>query len=492
MDSGQITRRDLIGTGVGAGAALALGGAPAWAKPKATKRADVVIVGAGFAGLTAARALVAKGKSVIVLEARERVGGRVLNHALPGGHVAERGATFAGPTQDRVLALARAMGVKTFPTFDTGDNVYVNQGQRSTFSDTGPTGSAPNDPAIIGALATSVVYLDSTSQTVPVAAPWAAPGAAALDAQSLAQWTAANTDNSPRYLNLLNSATRAIFGADPAELSLLYTLFYTASSGDATHPGTFERNFDTRMGAQQSRFVGGSQEIALRVARKLGARVVLGSPVRRIAQSGSGVTVTSDRLVVKARRVIVAVPPTLARRIHYAPALPAQRVALTSKLPQGSLVKVTAVYERPFWRDAGLSGSALGDGLIAATFDDSPPGGKPGVVFGFAGGGAARAYRRLSRSARRAKVLDELTTFFGAAARNPTLLFDTDWAADPWSRGCPVAVYRPGVMSAHGPALRAPVGRIHWAGTETSDYWNGYMDGAVRSGERAAAEVLRG
>ncbi len=491
MGSVEITRRDLLGAGVGAGAALALGGStPVWAKPRAVKRADVVVVGAGFAGLTAARALVAHGKSVIVLEARDRVGGRVLNHTLPGGHVSEGGGTFAGPTQDRVLSLAKAMGVGTFATYDKGNNVYVNQGQRSTYSDTGVTGTAPDDPAILGALATSVIYLDTTSKTVPVAAPWTAPDAAALDAQTLAQWVAANTDNDPRYLNVLASATRAIFGAEASELSLLYTLFYTASSGNLANPGTFERNFNTRGGAQQSRFVGGSQRIALLVAKHLGARVVLGSPVRRIAQSAGGVTITADRLVVKARRAIVAVPPALAGRIDYAPAMGADRVALTSKVPQGSLVKVAAVYERPFWRDAGLNGSALGDGLIGVTFDDSPPGGRPGIIFGFVGGASARRYRGLSRGARRMQVLGELATFFGAQAKKPTMLFDTDWGADPWSRGCPVAVYRPGILSAHGSALRAPVGAIHWAGTETSDYWNGYMDGAVRSGERAAAEVL--
>jgi monoamine oxidase len=171
--------------------------------------------------------------------------------------------------------------------------------------------------------------------------------------------------------------------------------------------------------------------------------------------------------------------------------MPPDRDQLTQRVPQGTLTKVTAVYDRPFWRDAGLNGTAVStDGFVNATFDDTPQGGSPGVVFGFVGGDQSRAFNQLSDSARRAAVLAQFTQFFGSAAANPIAYLESNWAAEPWSRGCPVAIPGPGVLTAYGPALRAPVGRIHWAGTETSTYWNGYMDGAVRSGERAAAEVL--
>jgi monoamine oxidase len=494
----ETTRRRFVAGALTTGAAAALpAAADANKKTKATRRrtrtADVCVVGAGFAGLTAARDLVAAGKSVVVLEARKVVGGRVQNHELGGGQVSERGGTFVGPTQDHVLALAKALGVDTFDTYDTGDNVYVADGQRSTFSDTGPTGSAPMDPAILPDLALAVQNLDSMSTTVPVDAPWTAAKAAEWDGQTLETWTKQNTAN-PKFQRLVSLATRPIFGAEPRELSLLYVLFYIASSGNETNPGTFERNFDTRQGGQMWRLVGGSQQIALRIAQQLGKRVVLGSPVRRIVQSGGRVTVTSDRYTVKCRRVIVAIPPTLAGRIDYHPILPPERDQLTQRYGQGTLTKVAAVYDKPFWRAKGLTGQAVSiDGLVSATFDDSPPSGGAGgvgVIFGFVGGDSARAYQRMAPNDARDKVLGEFATFFGDEAKTPQAFFDTRWTTEQWTRGCPVGIAGPGTLLAYGDQLRQPVGAIHWAGTETSNYWNGYMDGAVRSGERAAKEVL--
>ena len=497
----QLTRRGLITAGGAAAAAGALGATPAAAKAHrpskhkvktGAKKADFVVIGAGFAGLTAARNIVKAGKSVIVLEARDRVGGRVLNEDLGGGHVSERGGTFVGPTQGHLMALANELGIKTFDVYDTGDNVYIRDGQRSTYSDTGPTGTAPLDPVILPDLANVVMQLDQMSTTVPVDAPWAAAQAAQWDAQTLDQWIAANSAT-PQFRELVPAATRPIFGAEARELSLLFVLFYIASSGDERNPGTFERNFNTRQGAQMSRFVGGSQKIALDIAQALGRRVMLNTPVRRIVQSATGVTVTSNRATVKAKRAIVAVPPTLAGRIDYRPDLPTERDALTQRVPQGSLVKVACVYDKPFWRDEGLTGTAVStDGLIQATFDDSPNEGTPGVVFGFVGGDSARTYNRLSVDDRRKRVVDQYVQFFGPQAGSPTQVLESNWTAETWSRGCPVGIYSPNVLSQYGPALRAPVGRIHWAGTETSNYWNGYMDGAVRSGERAAMEVLAG
>jgi monoamine oxidase len=203
------------------------------------------------------------------------------------------------------------------------------------------------------------------------------------------------------------------------------------------------------------------------------------------------VLVHSKRLRVRAKRAIVAVPPTLAGRIDYRPDLPAERDQLTQRLPQGTLTKVAVIYDRPFWRDAGLTGTAVStDGFVNATFDDSPSGGSPGVVFGFVGGDKSRAFNALSEGARKAAILAQFVQFFGPQANNPIGYLETNWAAEAWTRGCPVAIAAPGVLTAYGPTIRNPVGKIHWAGTETSGFWNGYMDGAVRSGERAAAEVL--
>jgi monoamine oxidase len=434
---------------------------------------------------------VAAGRSVIVLEARDRVGGRVWNHDLGGGHISERGGTFVGPTQDHVAALATEMGVGTFPTYDTGNDVYVADGERLTYSDTGLTGTAPPDPTILVDLATVVSKLDSMSTSVPVEAPWIAPEALSWDGMTLETWIDANSITG-RFRELAAAATRPIFGAEPRELSLLFTLFYVASSGDETHPGTFERNFNTRGGAQMSRLVGGSQVIPLGMAAELGSgRVVLSSPVRRITQTATGAVVESDRVTVKSSQVIVAVPPTLAGRIDYQPILPFERDQLTQRYGQGTLTKVAAVYSRPFWRDAGLNGTAIATGgPVSATFDDSPPDGSIGVVFGFVGGDNARAYNLTDPATRQQQVLSQYATFFGSEALKPTAFFETTWSDEQWSRGCPVGIPATGALLAYGPWLRQPVERIHWAGTETSTYWNGYMDGAVRSGERTAMEVL--
>jgi monoamine oxidase len=196
-------------------------------------------------------------------------------------------------------------------------------------------------------------------------------------------------------------------------------------------------------------------------------------------------------MTVKARRVIVAIPPALAGRIDYEPILPFERDQLTQRYGQGTLTKVAAVYDTPFWRAQGLNGTAVDTGgPVSATFDDSPPDGSAGVVFGFVGGDNARSYAAMSPSARRQAVLNQYANFFGPQALNARGFFETSWSAEQWTRGCPVGIPNLGTLLAYGSRIRQRVGQIHWAGTETSNYWNGYMDGAIRSGERAAAEVL--
>ncbi len=408
-DGRRFSRRAAIGSGAAAGAGLVLPRvARAAAGPDAEERrgrrkridVDVAVVGAGFAGLTAAVAVKKAGRSVAVLEARNRIGGRVAAHELENGEASERGGTFVGPTQDRILAAIKRYGLKTFPTYNVGSNVYVNGGDRSTFEDTGPTGSAPPDPLILPELATVVAALDDMSTSVPVDAPWQAPNARDLDRQTLEEFIRDNSV-SERFRRLVPAATRPIFGAEPRELSLLFVLFYIACSGNEKNPGTFERNFNTRNGAQESRVVGGSQRIGERLAKDLGRRHIhKRSPVRRIVQRKGHVHVISDRVIVRAKRVIVAIPPVLAGRIDYTPALPADRDALTQRLAQGSLTKVAAAYDEPFWREKGLNGSALStDGLVNATFDDTPASGDPGVIFGFVGGDSARTFGRLKESA---------------------------------------------------------------------------------------------
>ena len=496
MTEHRISRRRFLGTTAAAGAgALAAGTTPAEAKRKRRRvrrkrSADVVIVGGGFAGLAAAYDIMRAGRSVLVLEAQKHVGGRARNLPIPGGEITERGATFAGPTQNRILALAQEMGVATFPTFVDGENVYYADGQRMTYSDTGPLGTAPPDPLIAADVAQVVSRLDEMSTHVPVDAPWQADKAVEWDSQTFQTWVDDNS-TSPRFKRIVPVATRPIFGAEPRELSLLFVLFYIAASGDEQHPGTFERNFNTRDGAQMWRFEGGSQRIAIELAKRLGGSVRLSRPVRTITQNETGVVAYCNRLKVTAKHAIVTAPPAMAARIQYSPALAIGRDQLSQNLRQGNLCKVAAVYDRPFWRDAGLNGTAVSlNGPVNVVYDDSPPDGSPGVLFGFVGGDEARGWYGLPPAERQAAALGSFANYFGEQARNPTSYYETLWPGTRWHRGGPVGVAGPGTLVAHGYALREPVGRIHWAGTESSSFWAGYMDGAVRSGQRAAAEVL--
>jgi monoamine oxidase len=501
-DERNLTRRRFVsgaataGAGLAAGAGVA-GGSPAEAeagaraaRPQRAPRVDVVVVGAGLAGLVAATELIRSGHSVRVLEARDRVGGRVWNHNLGDGHISERGGTFIGPTQNHVAALAEHLRIPTFRTYDSGQDVYIAGGERLTYSDRGPFGTAPPDPTIASELAALVLALDQLATTVDVSKPWDAPNAAALDGQTIAGFLTEHSANS-RLRNLTAAALRAIAGAEPRELSMLFTLFYIAASGDATHPGTFQRNFNTRGGAQQDRLVGGSQRLPLELAKRLGDVVTLRTPVRSIAQSRSGATVVSDAITVSAKQVVVAIPPALAGRISYDPILPFQRDQLTQRYGQGTLTKVAAVYDEPFWRAKGLTGTAVTTGFpISIAYDDSPPGGRPGIAFGFVGGDNARRYAGLGQAARRQEALTQLARFYDdTRALKPVQFVETNWSQQEWTRGCPVGIPAVGSFVSYGPRLRMPVGRIHWAGTETATYWNGYMDGAISSGERVAAEV---
>jgi monoamine oxidase len=496
MRGNRFTRRRLIGSAAAGAAATAMpGGTAAAAKrPSSSRSADVVVVGAGLAGLTAAREVAKQGRSVLVLEARDRVGGRVLTHSLTGGGYSELGAMFTGPTQDHIQALASDVGVGTFPTYNTGNNVFVGgDGRREEFPSDTPLGTAPADPLVAPDIALAVGQLDEMAKDVPVDEPWTSSHAGEWDRQTLDTWLREHTSGNPEFMAVVSAATEAIFGAEGGELSLLYTVYYIAASGNEDNQGTFERNFNTADGAQETRFDGGAQTVPLRVASELGNSVLLNAPVRRIDHTSSGATVHSDGFQVTGKRAIVAVPPTLAGRIFYDPPLPPLRDQLTQRMPEGTLMKFEAVYDNPFWRGKGLTGQVVSEpGPVKVTFDVSPESGSPGIMMGFIGGHEARVWEERSAGDRRAAVLEQFAHFFGDEALNPRDVVEFNWSTEVWTRGCPVAVLGPGTLTDFGAALREPVGRIHWAGTETSTYWNGYMDGAVRSGERAAAEALAG
>ena len=482
-----LTRRHFVAGAAGVAAAVALPRTAAARRRRRQLRADVCVVGAGLAGLVTARQLVRAGNDVVVLEARDRVGGRVLNHRIGPGVVTELGAEFTGPTQDRIQALAAEVGVALFPTYNEGNDVLIVEGRRSLYPAVPGVSDDPDFQAAIAAIGP----LDQMAAEVPVAAPWKAPRANEWDAQTLAQFRDQQVAT-PGGRQLFDVASRAIWGRDPEELSLLYALFYTAAAGNPTTPGSFVRLFTTAGGGQESRFVGGSQLVPIRVARRLGTRVLLGTPVRRIETTGSDrVRVTADGVEVAARRVVTAVPPVRAARIDFSPALPAAKRRLLRTLAPGTTLKLEVTYDRPWWRDLGLSGQGISPNDPAnATFDNTPPQGAPGILFGFVVGGGARGLPA-SAAGRQAALVDNLVAFFGDEARNVTGFVQGDWTRDPWTRGCPVGTFSRNKVSTLGPQLRRPVGLVHFAGAETSDYWFGFMDGAVRSGERVAAEVVR-
>jgi monoamine oxidase len=485
------SRRDfLVGAAAtGAGALLPAELSSAGPRRRRRRKVDVAVVGAGLAGLTTAQRVSRARVEVCLLEARDRVGGRLLNPRVQPGVIAELGGQYVGPTQDRLLALADSLGVNTFPTYNEGDNLLVLSGRRSRYP---ANAGLSSDPEFQEATLTAIAQLDPMAAEVPVRAPWKAPRAAEWDAITLEAWKQQNltTWGSKKLFDI---ACEAVWGAEPRQLSLLYALAYIAGAGNETTPGSFIRLVRTAGGAQQSRFVGGSQRIAQLLARRLGERVVLSSPVRSIEQGRGRVIVTSDRMVVEADQVVVALPPAVARRIHFTPALPRVKRKLLESLVTGGLIKWEAVYDEPFWRDQGLSGQAVSEvGPANTTFDNTPPSGSPGILFGFVGGAQARRLGKLSRTARREAVLGNFVDLYGPAAADPRASFDLNWAREEWTRGCPVGHQGRNALSRYGPALRKRTGRIHWAGTETADYWNGYMDGAVRSGRRATTQALAG
>jgi monoamine oxidase len=498
-DETRVTRRTLIAgasavAAAGTLAATPVAGARASARRGGARRhADVIVVGAGASGSAAAHAVAKAGRSVLVLEARDRVGGRTLNHELGRaypGKIAEIGGTFVGPTQDHMYALLKEFGLGTFPTYDKGETVSVFDGHHGRFSNSNQASFVNMGATIAVDLAKAFLQLDQMASTIPVGAPWKAPDAAAWDSQTLDTWAQANlaSDSGRKALAALSNA---IWGTEPRDMSLLYTAWYIAAAGDEANQGTIERLITTTGGAQQDRVSGGSQRLWLTIAADLGKRnVALNAPVTTITQTATGVRVLSDRGTFTAQRVIVAVPPALTARIRFDPQLPALRDQLVQRYPMGSYAKFEAVYDHPFWRDDGTNGQAFGDLPVNATFDQSPPDGKPGVMAGFIGGQYARIWDQQDDATRRSMVLQSLAQYFGPRMLRPLDYVEGRWTNELWSRGDPVGFAPPGVLLGFGLALRAPVGRIHWACTETADYWIGYMDGAVRSGQRAAAEAL--
>ena len=449
-----------------------------------TDRVDVVVVGAGFAGLTAARLLQGAGRSAVVLEARERVGGRTCTEERLGTWI-DLGGQWIGPGQDRIAALVEELGFATYPQREAGDDVVLDErGARRV-----PTVAAAFTDDELVAYIELAGALEAIADQIPLDEPWSAPAAAEWDSVSLAQWVRAQ-DVPDAVAGLFEVGVQAVFAASSAQLSLLHAGHYLHSAGG------WSKLTDSEGGAQQDRIAGGMQPVAERLAEQLaGGTVRLSHPVVAIAHDDGGVVVRAvgpgGPVDLEARRVVVAVPPTLAGRIAYEPPLGPMRDQLVQHMPQGSVIKFHVLYETPWWRDDGLSGMVLAPHEpIGVTFDCTPPDGTPGLISGFFEGPSAVAAGEQTQEERCRVVVDVLARAWGERARDTVAYVDRDWSAEPFTRGCYGAHLPPGAWTVYGPALRRPVGRIHWAGTETAERWTGYIDGAIDSGQRVAAEVL--
>jgi monoamine oxidase len=432
---------------------------------------DAVIVGAGLSGLVCARRLADAGLDAIVLEARQRVGGRLCSGRV-GDAVVDLGGQWLSVDQPRLWALARALGVISAPQPRAGRIVLDDGRELGLFAQL----------AVVAAQWRAMRRIGRLAGEIPEGTPWAAPGAAALDGIALGPWLAGTIANPVARARIAMHA-ELVFAVDPAGLSLLDYLARLGATG-----GFAPRGPELPGGGRDHRFAGGAQRLALRLADGLGAAVRLGEPVRAVEAGAPGTAIVRGPAGSHAaRRVVLALPPALAHGLGAD--LPAPIHRLAAAMQRGAVVKCFAAYDRAFWRDAGLSGEAYRPhGTLRAVVDATPPDRDAPVLLAFVVGAAAAAWHRRDPADRRCEVLDGLAELFGPPALRPLDYLEADWAADPWSAGC-VASTPPGALTEAG-AWRGVHGRIHLAGTEAAVRWPGYMEGAIEAGERAADEVI--
>jgi monoamine oxidase len=448
----------------------------------ARREADVIVVGAGLSGMIAARELLAAGLRPLVLEADDRVGGRILTEEPLPGVPLELGAQWIGDTHERMFALAAELGVQTFPQYDDGETSYDLGGVgvlresefHAKFADE------------LGQLERVLRRLDELAAEVPVEAPWLAPRAAEWDVITAGTWYD-EQGLAPVARTLLEICTVGILAVPTVEVSFLHLLFTIQTCGV-----TAELFAESEGGAQTARFVGGTSEIPRRLAALIADQIVLKVPVQLIEHTADDVTVhCRGGLVAHGRRVIVAISPTLAGRIMYDPPLSGVRDQLTQRLPNGSAMKAFFVYDEPFWRSDGFNGQLISDvGPARMSNDTCIPGDDHGVILLFLEGDQARTFGRLPQDQRRTALTAELVRHYGSKAAHPEYYLDGEWSDRQWTRGCYNANHGPHVWTTYGHALTAPIGVIHWASTDTATYWSAYMEGAVDAGQRAAGAVI--
>ncbi|XP_038073336.1 amine oxidase [flavin-containing] B-like [Patiria miniata] len=444
---------------------------------------DVIILGAGISGLSAAKLLHARGLNVLVLEARSRVGGRTYTKRDPDFQYADMGGSYIGPSQKRISKLANELGL----------NLYkVNDNERSIFMDKGKIMPYREFPRVYNPLALMDFIsfwrtVDECCMQVPLSAPWDCPRAVEWDGITSQEfidrhcWTRFTKASA-------ESMIRMTFAIEPRDMSFLFFLWYTRSGGNAyTHMATSN-------GAQDSKIVGGSMQVAERIADNLGSdHVMLNKPVSKVTQHDDG-TVTVATLggsSYSCSFVISAVPQALIGRITFSPPLPSLRNQLIQRIPMGSCIKVLLYYKTPFWRKLDFCGDLWGTDLMAEAHDDTKPDGSYPALVGFLNADNARKYCMETPEKRANMVAGFYSKVFKSdEALYPVASVEQNWMAEQYSGGCYMGATPPGTLTTLGKVIRTPVGKVYFAGTETATRWSGYMDGAVQAGERAAREVL--
>ena len=443
---------------------------------------DVIVVGAGLSGLSAARALRDAGCSTVLLEARDRVGGRTLNRRIGDG-VFDMGGQFVSPDQENVKRLCKEFGLELVPMFQDGRKIQDIAGDISQYSLPVPMPSfwKPFPFANLLALGGLMAQLEIYRMGVPVDRPWLTPKALQWDATSVEAWRQRQLITTKAARGVLDPILRTGLGVEAAETSMLNLLFFMQSAG-----GLLASNK-----ALTYRFAYGSQEMSLKLAENLGELVVLEAPTRVIEQDEDGVAVSTDAGTWEGRYAIVTVPVPLSAHIRFDPPLPGIREGLCHRMPMASEVKIFATYERAFWRDRGLSGQVVTDsGPLSVIYDNTTPNGQAALL-GLAGGRNAHGWAQRTAEERKRLVFEQLALYFGPRALEATDYSEQDWREEEWTRGCPLAIMSPAGWMFFGPALREPAGRIHWAGSELSPRWCTFMDGAISSGEETAHNVIK-
>nr|XP_022329235.1 amine oxidase [flavin-containing] A-like [Crassostrea virginica] len=445
---------------------------------------DVCVIGAGVSGLFAARCLTQRGLNVVVLEARDRVGGRLLTRETEEHGPVDLGGAYIGPSQYRIIKLAEELEIQTYNVYFKGKNVL----DLTTHGTIHYKGMIPPfwNPFKLLDLNHILRTIDDMAQKVPVNEPWSAEKAEEWDSIT-AQEFIDRSCWSKCVSSIVKIFIQSIMCTEPHEVSLLSLLWYVHSGGG------IEVMSEVRRGAQEQKFVGGSQQVCKKMAAELGGRVCLNSAVVKIEQNEENVLIEDMQgKRYQAKYVISAVPITLLNKIHFTPILSDLKQQLIQRMPMGSIIKTVTYYETAFWRDLDFNGIAVSDnGPIVVTFDDTKPdGGSPGIM-GFLLANQARKLCTLTKEERWREICIHYATVFKNQDFLKSIGYEEqNWMQEEYSGGCYSAVLPPGVLSVYGRVMTEPHGRIHFAGTETATRWSGYMDGAIQSAERATKEVL--